>query len=173
MSDTYTGTVKSSSSFTQTVGSGFLSGQAFNASLNTTVTFAAAGHAADQIEGVAVLQLTFAASTAQNVDLTNLVDVLNNAVNFARVRSIKLRVNSTTDGAYLALSPGSTNGWTAMLATGSSFKVLASTTDNAGYFEVAAPNTTGYVTSSTNKVLTLTPSAHAFTVDLIISGCLS
>lgn len=134
------------------------------------------GVVADAIDLIHAKTYTFAASTPQDLDLKALTDVLGATVNFARVRLLAIKVKSTTDAASLTLSPGSTNGWTALIGTGSSLRVMPSTanTDSTekgiGFFLVVAPNTTGYVTGASNKVLTLTPSAHAFDADVFIAG---
>lgn len=171
---TITGTSNIAPQFNLELSGGFVSGQKLPITLPTRqlkAAFAAAGVAADQVNLIYAATLTFLASTPQTLDLTALTDPIGGVVNFARVRFLVLRVNSTTNGAMLTLGAAATNEWTGMLAAASGLKVLAATTGNDGFFVICAPNTTGYPVSGTSKNLLLTPSAHAFTVDILIAGC--
>ena len=169
MADTVTGNAKVQLQFTQTPANPVFS-QSIPIALPDALAFAAKfGVTADQINRVYANQFTFAASTGQTLDLNALADVLGASFSFARVKLFAIRVNSTTDGASLTLAPDGTNGWAALFA--GDLVVLASTSSNGAFFVVAAPNTTGYVVDATHKVIDLTPSAHAFTVDVLIAGC--
>jgi hypothetical protein len=167
-----TGTLKSTATFTQTPATGPLAALPLNFGPTFNTAFKTSGTLLDQVDLAYYATLTFVASTAQTLDLTALTDVLNNAVNFARVRGIGLRVNSTTDAASLLIGAAGTNEWNAFLSASGTLKVPASTaTPNDAWFVLTAPNTTGFVVDGTHKALKLTPSAHAFTVDVVIVGC--
>lgn len=127
------------------------------------------GNGADQIDGIYADTIPFTASTAQTLDLQSLTDIFGASLSFAKVRLIAINVKSTTDGASLTLSPNASNGWTA-LGSSLNLPILASTSNQDGYFTIAAPNTSGYAVASSDKALDLTPSAHAFDVDIIIAG---
>jgi hypothetical protein len=167
---TVTGSVKVNISGSQTPGT--LPGTVTPVNVNQTFNcnFATSGTTADSVDLMHVKTYSFAASTAQTLDLTSLTDVYGGAVAFARVRAIEIKVKSTTDGATLTLSPGASNGWTNFLGTSSTLILQASTSSNDAGFVVTAPNTTGWVVDSTHKTLTLTPSAHAYDVDVQIMG---
>lgn len=138
---------------------------------NTINASFAAGTAADLVDLAYAATLSFTASTPQDLDLTSLTNIFGAAVNFARVRSILIKPLGTTNGALLTLSPHATNGWTNFLGASSALKLHMATSTNEAGCCLVAPNTTGWAVSGTNKVLTLTPSAHAFDVDIEIKGC--
>jgi hypothetical protein len=114
--------------------------------------------------------LVFAASTAQNLDLSALTDVYGNAVNFARIRSISINVLGQVDGSSLTVGAAAANPWAAVLGATGTLTLFPATAANAGFFALTAPNTTGMVVSGTSKVLKLLPSAHAFSADVEIVG---
>jgi hypothetical protein len=160
--------------FSLGITAGFLNGQRLPIPLpnrNLLASFKTAGVAADQVNLIYANTLTFVSTVPQTLDLTALLDPLGAAVNFARVRFQAYRINSNTVGAYLILGGAATNEWTGMLGTGSGLKILASTAANDGFFVISAPNTNGYPVTGTSKNLLMTPSAHGFTVDVIIAGC--
>ncbi len=169
-----TGGVTPNSSFSITPSSGFVSGQQIPIGFPSSLSLQLAnGTAANQVNLIYAATLTFVASTPQSLDLKSLTDPLGGTVNLARVKVIMVRVNSTTDAATLTLSPNASNGWTSLIASSSSLVLKSVTTSNpyALSFYAAAPNTTGWAVGSSNKVLDLTPSAHAFTADVQIVGC--
>lgn len=170
MANAVTATIKGSLNATEVPDTGFFSGKPFSAEAQLQALFQSSGTAADQVNGLYAATLSFSASTPQTIDLQSLTDIFGAALSFQRVKGIALRVNSQTDGASLSIAPGASNGNTAILGTGSSLRVLASTANNQGFLVLAAPNTTAYAVSGSSKTLTLTPSAHAFTVDIVIVG---
>lgn len=165
-----TGSFKVNSSGTQTPGT--LPGTVTPINVNQTFScnFATSGTTADAVDLMYVKTLTFAASTAQTLDLTSLTDLYGAAVAFARIRSISIKFKSVTNGATLTLSPGASTGWTNLLGTGSTLIMQASTAGNDAALLITAPNTTGWVVDSTHKSLTLTPSAHVFDIDIQLMG---
>lgn len=168
-STTTTGQLTVHASFNEKVTSGIFNGQNIPIPLNLQAILGN-GTAADQVDGVYAATLSFTASTAQDLDLQDLTTVFGDALSFDVVRAIVLVVKSTTDAATLTVTPGSSNGATNILATGSSLPLRGSTSANQGMLILVAPNTTGYAVDSTHKVLTLTPSAHAFDVTVIVAG---
>lgn len=134
-------------------------------------TFQTSGTAADTVDLKYSATLTFSASTAQTLDLTSLTDIYGGAVNFARVRSLTISMKSTTDGATLTIGNAASNAWAAILGATGTLVMQAATSTNASMLVLTAPNTTGWVTSGSSKSLKLLPSAHAFSVDIEITGC--
>jgi len=166
---TVSGGANVSPSFTQAV-------SILGASQNTPVTLAlksvlSPGTAADKCDLLYAGTIAFTASTPQTIDLKVLTDIAGGAVAFARVRFFAVKIDSVTDGAYLTVAAGASNGMTSIVGTGG-FKVLASSATNpdGGWAVFSAPNTTGYAVGASTKTLDLTPSAHAFTAYLVIAG---
>lgn len=160
------GQIQPNLSFSQLVTSGFLNGQSLAIGLNTLAKFVA-GTAADSIDGLYAHTFTFVASTMQTMDVSTLTDIFGVSITAARARFIAIRVNGVVDGSSLTITPDATNGWAAFTT---SLKLLPSSSANpaGGFFILTAPNTTGYPIDGTHKVLDMTPSAHAFTVDVVI-----
>ena len=168
------GGVTPNSAFSITPSTGFVSGQQIPIGFPNSLSLQMAnGTTADKVDLIYATTLTFTASTPQSIDLKSLTDPLGSAVNFVKIRLLEIRVNSTTDAATLTLSPNASNGWTSFIASSSSLVLRGVTTTNpyALSLYAAAPNTTGWTVGASNKVLDLTPSAHAFTVDIQIVGC--
>lgn len=167
-----TGSISTNTSFSQTPSN--IPGSSITPLTNAqTIKFqvSTSGTAADQVDLKYSATLTFTASTAQTLDLTSLTDVYGGAVNFARVKSITISMKSTTDGATLTLGAAGSNPWAAILGTTGTLVMQAATANNPSMLVLTAPNTTGWVTSGTSKAFKLTPSAHAFSVDIEITGC--
>jgi hypothetical protein len=113
---------------------------------------------------------SFLASTPQTIDLTTVTDVLGGTAAFARIRFMTFKMKSTTDAATLIVGNAATNAWSAALGATGTLTLRGSTATNDGGFALWSPNTTGYVVDSTHKSLLMTPSAHAFDVDVYIFG---
>jgi hypothetical protein len=169
MANVLAATVKAALAASETPDTGFLSGKPFSIESVLQAIFSS-GTAADAINGMYAETLTFTASTPQTIDLRSLTDIFGDALQFQKVRALLIRVKSTTDGASLALAPGASNGMTSIVGTGSSLNILAATSSNNAWFAVVAPNTTAYAVGASTKTLLMTPSAHAFDVDVIILG---
>jgi hypothetical protein len=134
--------------------------------------FNASGVAADQCDLIYARPLTFVASTPQTLDLTALTDPAGNAISFARVRFLAIRIRDTTAGHVLLVGGAGTNEWGGFLSSGAILTVFPSTAANDGFFLLPAPNTTGIVVSGTSKLLKLDPGAVALgIVDVVIAGC--
>jgi hypothetical protein len=176
MSAVVTGTYQNTIQFNQVL-TGFATGQNFPIAFpnNNTLrgVLRSSGVLADQANLLHARTYVFAASTPQTIDLTALPDVFGaaGACNFARVRLLAIRMNGIVDGSSLVMGGAGANEWGGFLSTGGTLKVFPGTTNNDGFLILAAPNTTGIVVTPTSKLLLLTPSAHAFTTDLIIAGC--
>lgn len=170
MAITVTGSVGASVDATLIDSAGPLANKPVAVGFSIKSIFQASGTAADQVDKCYAKTLSFTASTAQNLDLTSLTDIYGNAVSFARVRSILIKPKGTTDAATLTLAPHATNGWTNFLGASSALKLGMATSTNDAGFCASSPNTTGWAVSGSNKVLVLTPSAHAFDVDIEILG---
>lgn len=164
-----TGSIKTQTTFTQTPSSlpGTVTPATIGQSFNTTFSN---GTAADAVNLKYTATLSFTASTAQTLDLTALTDIYGGTVNLARVRSLSIKMKSTTDGATLTLGAAATNPWAAILGTTGTLVMQASTSTNDATLILTAPNTTGWVTSGSSKSFKLLPSAHAFDVDIEITG---
>lgn len=163
-----TGQIKSDLSLQQ-IKSLFGVNNPFTAPLNPKANFAN-GTTVDKINLLYQNTISFTASQTQSLDLKALTDPLGGVVNLVKVKGIAVRCKSTTDGASITLAPNATNGWTSLIGTGSTLKVLASSASNDAWFMVVAPNTTAYAVGAANKVLDLISSAHAFDVDIVIIG---
>jgi hypothetical protein len=135
-----------------------------------TCNFGTSGTTADAVDLKYTKTLNLVTSTPQTLDLTALLDVYGGTVNFKRVRSLTLNIKSTTNGQTLTVSPGATNGWTALLGTGSTLILHAATANNQAFLALTAPNTTGWVTTSSNKTLTFDPGAATFDVEVEMMG---
>lgn len=171
MADKVTGTARSSVSFNHIPDTGFLANQPLNLEMILAAVFKASGVTADQVDKIHAKTYSFTASTSQTINLQSLLDIEGGTFSLARVRVLAIRVKSTTDGAYLSVEPDATNGWDNSLLLPGGFRVLAKTTTNDGFVVFVAPNTTGYEVDASNRVILLTPSAHAFDVDVVIAGC--
>jgi hypothetical protein len=170
---TVTGSVKSAIAFSQQpVGlPGTVTAPQSVQNFNTAFTIA--GSAADQVNKLYINTLTFVASTPQTLDLTSLTDIYGAAVSFSTVRAITMKMNSTANGATLMLGYNASQpatAWAGFLNATGSLTVQASTATNSADLILTAPNTTGMAVSGGSKNLQLTPSAHAFTVDITIAG---
>lgn len=136
--------------------------------LKAGVSFAS-GTGADKVNLKYANVFTFVSATPQTIDLSNLLDVYGNAVNFARVKSITIKMYSQTDAATLTIAPGASNGWDRLFA--GNVIMRAATATNNSYMQFVAPSATAWAVDSTHKTITFTPSSHAFTVDIEITGC--
>lgn len=130
------------------------------------------GTAADQCDLRYTATLVFVANTPQVLDLTSLTDSSGGAVNLKRVRRLTLKFKDTTDGQTLLLGYSATtaNAWTSLISNPGQITLQASTTGNDGFIALSAPNTTGWVVGSSNKLLNLDPGSNAFSVDIEILG---
>lgn len=139
---------------------------------NPQFTVSTSGTAADQADLKYTKTLTFVASTPQALDLTSLTDVYGGTVNFKRVKSISIKFKDTTDGHTLLLGYATTtaNAWTSLISNPGQITLQASTASNDAFFAVTAPNTTGWVVGSTNKLFNMDPGSNAFSVDIEIVG---
>lgn len=158
-----------------TYASGFNAGSPVNLARTINGNQFQAGTSADQYDLVGAVRLTFTASTAQTIILTtNLLDPGGSAVAFARIKKLLIKITGpTTDGAYLQVKQGASNGWTNFIdgGAGAGLKLLVPTSNNDAGMWFQAPNTTGWAVSGTNNSLLLTPSAHAIIADILAVGC--
>jgi hypothetical protein len=166
-----TGSVKAGSNWTQTNSTGLPGALVANLPQNWQFTVSTSGNAADQANLKYTATLSLAAAP-QVLDLTNLTDVFGGVVNFARVRSLAIRVKSQTDGQTLKLgySGVTANAWTSLITNPGQITLQASTSTNDGFVVFTAPNTTGWTVGATNKLLNLDPGASTFTADIEILG---
>ena len=173
MSNNVTGSVKGTINVAETLGSGIETGLQIPLTLSWRSIFSTSGTLADQCNLIYGNTLTFVASTSQSLDLSNLTDLNNNAIDFTtgRVRFVAFRNQCQTDGSYVTVGGAGSNPWLGFLSSGSTITISSSSTINDGWFIITAPNTTGMVVSSTSKILLLTPSANAFNFDVVIGGC--
>lgn len=136
--------------------------------------FKASGGLLDQCDAVYSATLTFVASTPQVIDLKSLVDAQGNAIAFDRIRVFAIRVNSQTDGDVLLVGDNGANDWLGLTpaAATAAINVYPSTGANDGFVIFQMPNSTGAAVGSTTHLVKLNPGSNAFTVDLLIAGCL-
>jgi hypothetical protein len=167
---TVTGTINVNTS-TQQAGAATIPGNVTALTVNQSfrLNFAASGTAADKVDLKHTKTYTLAAA-ATTIDLTALADVYGGTVNFARVRSITIRIKTTTDGQTLVLSGGASNPWTALINSAGTLTLQAGTANNDAVFVISAPNTTGWVTSGTSKTLKFDPGASTYDIEVEIMG---
>ena len=167
-----TGSIKTQTNFAQAL-TGLPGGaQSISASQNFGFAPTVSGVLADQVDTKHTRTYALAASTPVTLDLTNLADIQNNPITFARVRSVSIVVRSQVDGQVLLLGGAGTNAWVAICSsTTATITVYPSTAGNQGYFAWTCPNTTGAPVTSTSKLLKLDPGTNAFSVDVEITGC--
>jgi hypothetical protein len=160
---------------TFTYSTGFNTGQSVAQTRTINSNQLSNGTAADQINLVGAVRLTFTASTPQTIDLTTaLLDPSGSAVAFSKIKRLLIKfVSPTTDGATVTIKHGTSNGWTNFIdagAAGVGLTLQAPTANNDAGSAFVAPNTTGWVVTSTNKTLTITPNAYHVVLDIIADG---
>jgi hypothetical protein len=160
---------------TFTYATGFNTGQSVSQTRTINTNSITNGTAADQINLVGAVRLTFTASTPQTIDLTTaLLDPSGSAVAFSKVKRLLIKfISPTTDGAVVTIKHGASNGWTNFVdggAAGVGLTLQSPTALNDAGCAFVAPNTTGWVVTSTNKTLTITPNAYPVVLDVIADG---
>lgn len=112
-------------------------------------------------------------ATPTVIDLTSFPDIFGNTTSMARVRRVYILNKSTTDGQVVLLgyATTTTNAWTGLVTNPGQLTVSPSSAANSGWFEYVAPNTTGLVVTSSNKLLQLDPVANTIICDVEIIGC--
>lgn len=178
---TISGRIQVSASFSQSVANvPTQNGQAPVVAVPITATFApngsAAAGAADGVDLKYTATLTFTTATPQVLNLKSLTDVLGGAIVFARVRSITLKMHAPTDGNTLTLGYATltTNAWTSLVSNPGQLVLQACpTATNDAFVTLVAPNTTGWVVGTSNRLLNLDPGSFTgtYTVDIEINGC--
>lgn len=105
MSNNVTGSVKGTINVAETLGSGIETGLQIPLTLSWRSIFSTSGTLADQCNLIYGNTLTFVASTSQSLDLSNLTDLNNNAIDFTtgRVRFVAFRNQCQTDGSYVTV----------------------------------------------------------------------
>jgi hypothetical protein len=169
MAATIKGGVQPAFGFIQTPATGFLSGVPLPINLAVGVNYGN-GTTVDNADLVAVKTFTFVASTPQTIDLTAMTDVQGNAVAFAKVVLVAVRMEGTADASTLTLSPNGTSGWAALTSANLILHAATTANPNGSFLLMATPALTGWAVDSTHKALDFTPSAHAFTATLVVVG---
>ena len=167
---TATGSCSPSVNLTQTSTVGVGSSVQIPIQLNLRGNFRVSGTALDQLDTIHAKTYALAASTPQTIDLMALADVLGNAISFARIDLIAIRVQDQVDGQVLLVGGAGTGEFDGFLTSGGKLTVFPSTATNDGYFILQAPNATGMPVGSGSHLLKLDPGANAMSVDLIIGG---
>lgn len=136
----------------------------------------AAGTAKDQADLRFARLLTFAASTAQTINLSNCTGEDGVTCNFARVRLLAIRVRATNDAASLTIdNAGATNPFTGFVSAAGQLVLRPSTATSLdalaghGFVILTAPGTTAAAVG-TGVNLRLLPSAHAFQAEIVVIG---
>lgn len=178
MAATVTAGISASLSVKRRPDTGFYAGRDDEATLLLNAVLRESGTTADKCDLRYVKRLTFTASTAQTIDLTAATgdDGVTNA--FAEVVALAIRVRSTTAAASLTIdNAGGTNAFTGFLNSAGTETVYPSTLDadgvslrNSGFTLKLAPNDPAAPVDATHKNLRLLPSAHGFSVDVVILG---
>lgn len=177
MAASVTGGLTATLRASRTPDTGFYAGRADEGQIQLSANFRESGTAANKCDLRFVKRLTFAASTAQTIDLTAAVGDDGVTVNFAEVVAVAVRVNGSTDGSSLTVdNAGATSAFEGFLNAAGTLLVYPSTADgsgnivNSGGFVWIAPGATAGLVDGTHKNLRLLPSAHAFTADILILG---
>jgi hypothetical protein len=172
---TLVGSISVSSIMSQASASNIPGGQPVTSLIRPKFTIAVpAGTAgtADNCDVKYSMPLTLA-GTPTVLDLTNLKDVLGNAISFGRVRSITITNLATGDTfiVHLGYATTTANAWTALVSNPGQLTIAPSSLLNPGVFVMIAPNTTGYLVTSTSKLLNLDPGANTIPIQIEITGC--
>jgi hypothetical protein len=120
-----------------------------------------------------------AAPTALDLFGGSLLDPFGNACAFRRIRALRVRVKTTTDGQTVLMGYSTTtaNAWTSLLSNPGQLTIAAAVADangnilHDGWVEFVAPNTTGWVVATSNKLLNFDPGANTISIDVEIEGC--
>lgn len=172
MSSSVAGGCQPTINFTQTSTVGVGSSVNLPILLALKSTFRQSGALLDQCNLIHAKTYTFAASTPQTLDLKALTDVLGNAIVFARVRLVAIRVQAQTDGWLLLVGAAGTNEWDGLTSASGTVTVYPSTAINDGFAIWQMPNATGAAVGSSTHLLKLDPGTNALgPVDVIIAGC--
>lgn len=99
---------------------------------------------------LATRTITIASSTL-DIDLTLLVDIFGNVLNFTKIYSFYARNNDVSGGSGVIFKPGVTNGWTGIFNGISTAQILLPA---GGDFKLSSPYT-GYNVNAGSKVLRL------------------
>jgi hypothetical protein len=175
---TVTGSNTISLNLSQTLAYGVGQSTTLSAPIIIRSVFNASGNALNQCDLLYCTTLTFAASTPQSLNLASLLDIFGGTVDFARIRLLAIRNNSTVDGAILQVGASGTHDWpgltsSAATATVNVYPSAAGSPANDGFTVFQMPNTTGALVTSTTNILKLDPGANAFTADILIAGCVA
>jgi hypothetical protein len=156
---------------TSQTGTGALAGATFAPPINLTSNLQN-GTATDNINLLSLKQFTFVASTPQTQDLTALTDPFGATITLARIRFIIFQMLGQTDGSSLTIGAAGSNPWSSILGSTGTYLLLpaSATNPNGGFWIASAPNVTAYPVASGNKNVLMTPSAHAFSVNLYVFG---
>lgn len=156
-------------------GAGILSSTKLPIEVTLKALLNVSGLLADQIDLVHARTYAFTASTPQTLNLQSLTDPFGQAQSFARIKALAIIHKGQVDASFLRAGPAASNGWNSAIGGGTNPYVEAkpSTTTNplGGGILLLAPGLTGYPVSGSIRDLLLTPSAHAFSADVVILGC--
>jgi hypothetical protein len=171
MSQTLSGSMKTTAAFTLQPTSGVLNGINLPINLPLQAVFQN-GTAADQATKIVAGTVALAISTPQSLTLTAMTDVFGAAVSFTAIRFIALKNLSTTDGQVVTVGNSGTHDWLSIVSAGGTVPLYPGTATNpdGGLRVIAAPGTTGMVVSSTNNIIQLDPGANAISVAYLIVG---
>lgn len=133
--------------------------------LTWTVT---SGTGADQADLKYSTKRTLAISTPLVLDLTSLTDAQGVAIAPARLKALTVVNRSTTPGQVLKLGYSATtaNAFTGFVTNPGQVTVRPSTTSSPGFVTITAPDATGFLIGSTNKLLQIDPGANAILVEI-------
>lgn len=147
--------------------------------VNNTLSYTFAnGTAADQVTKLYVATLTLSAAATvlnlfDNSSGTQITDVYGTAISLTVVRKLYIKNKSTVNTEVLLLGSSGTvsNTWTGLFTNPGQITIEPSTASgNGGGCVFVAPNTAGWVVSTSSKLFRLDPGAATFNVDIEILG---
>jgi hypothetical protein len=138
----------------------------------TSTWTVASGTLADQADLKFAKPLSLVAGTPRVLDLTALVDLEGNPINFARVKSVIGINRSQTPGQVVLFGFATTtaNAHTGIVSNPGQIVIRPSTASNQGTFAFIAPDLAGYAVDATHKLIQFDPGAATLELDVEITG---
>lgn len=163
------GSVNLLMSFQEIISSGLLTSLNLPANVTQQLTFTNATTGALTVDQIHAKVYTLAA-TPTTIDLTSLLDLNGNTMNFARVRMFFVYNPHTTAANVVTVYKGASNGWSYLPASTGPLTAVA----KGGFILLADPSnslsTNGMVTSGSSKTITFDPGANTVDLSVLIAG---
>ena len=155
--------------FNEVISTGLLSQLNLPAALNVQNTYTNATTGALTIDQIHAKVYSLAGTTT-TIDLTSVLDLAGNSMNFARVRDFIVYNQDTTTSHIVNVYKGASNGWSYLPASTGPLICVA----NGGLIWLHDPSnalsTNGMVTSGSSKTITFDPGANTVNLSVLIVG---